>query len=72
MLGYMKQYDPAVTKVVSVRSDPATIRHIDVSVLHPPERFPATDWTPAAAAADAHTRGACALGVPRGAGQRVP
>jgi myo-inositol 2-dehydrogenase/D-chiro-inositol 1-dehydrogenase len=54
MLGYMKQYDPAVAKVVS-SLDPATVRHIDVSVLHPPERFPATDWTPASAPPVAHT-----------------
>jgi predicted dehydrogenase len=45
MLGYMKQYDPAVTEAVGAL-DVATIRHIDVSVLHPPERFPPTSWTP--------------------------
>jgi myo-inositol 2-dehydrogenase/D-chiro-inositol 1-dehydrogenase len=50
MLGYMKQYDPAVTEVHS-GLDLEAIRHIDVSVLHPPERFPQTDWTPAPASA---------------------
>jgi predicted dehydrogenase len=54
MLGYMKQYDPAVTKAAA-SLDPATIRHIDVSVLHPPERFPATDWTPAPAPPPTHS-----------------
>ena len=54
MLGYMKQYDPAVTKTLGAL-DAARIRHIDVSVLHPPERFPATDWTPAAAPPPKHT-----------------
>jgi predicted dehydrogenase len=49
MLGYMKQYDPAVTEAVGAL-DPSAIRHIDVSVLHPPERFPETDWTPSARA----------------------
>jgi predicted dehydrogenase len=53
MLGYMKQYDPAVTAAVGAL-DPARVRHIDVSVLHPPERFPATDWTPVPGAAPAH------------------
>ena len=53
MLGYMKQYDPAVTRALE-RLDPVTIRHIDVSVLHPPERFPATEWVPAPAAAPHH------------------
>ncbi|NUR63190.1 MAG: Gfo/Idh/MocA family oxidoreductase [Catenulispora sp.] len=53
MLGYMKQYDPAVTHVLE-RLDPTTIRHIDVSVLHPPERFPATEWVPAPSAAPHH------------------
>ncbi|MFL6115129.1 MAG: Gfo/Idh/MocA family protein [Catenulispora sp.] len=51
MLGYMKQYDPAVTEVLE-SLDPADIRHIDVCVLHPPERFPATDWVPAPASAN--------------------
>lgn len=46
MLGYMKQYDPAVTKALE-SLNPADIRHIDVCVLHPPERFPAIDWVPA-------------------------
>ena len=46
MLGYMKQYDPVVTEALG-SLDLETIRHIDVSVLHPPERFPQTDWTPA-------------------------
>lgn len=54
MLGYMKQYDPAVTAALSAL-DPATVRHIDVSVLHPPERFPATDWAPVPAPAPTHT-----------------
>lgn len=54
MVGYMKQYDPAVTKAVEAL-DPATIRHIDVSVLHPPERFPASDWTPATAPPPVHS-----------------
>lgn len=53
MLGYMKQYDPAVTRVVRAL-DAATVRHIDVSVLHPPERFPATDWVPAAVTEPVH------------------
>ena len=44
----------AVSEVVS-SLDPAKVRHIDVSVLHPPERFPATDWTPAATPPVAHT-----------------
>ena len=54
MLGYMKQYDPAVTKALA-SLDATTIRHIDVSVLHPPEHFPATDWTPASAPPPRHT-----------------
>ena len=54
MLGYMKQYDPAVTAAVA-RLDPSSVRHIDVSVLHPPERFPSTDWTPAIAAPPTHS-----------------
>jgi predicted dehydrogenase len=53
MLGYMKQYDPAVTEAVSAL-DPAAIRHIDVSVLHPPERFPETGWVPAQAPEPTH------------------
>jgi len=35
--------------------DPATIRHIDVSVLHPPERFPEIGWSPAPALAPTAT-----------------
>ena len=54
MLGYMKQYDPAVTKAVEAL-DPATVRHIDVSVLHPPERFPETDWIPVPTASPKHS-----------------
>ncbi|WP_344655403.1 Gfo/Idh/MocA family oxidoreductase [Catenulispora subtropica] len=54
MLGYMKQYDPAVTEALETL-DPSAIRHIDVSVLHPPERFPATDWVPASAPAQTHS-----------------
>lgn len=54
MLGYMKQYDPAVTNVLA-SLDAAAIRHIDVSVLHPPERFPAMDWTPVATDPPTHT-----------------
>jgi len=53
MLGYMKQYDSAVTKALE-SLEPAAIRHIDVSVLHPPERFPATDWIPASGAPPQH------------------
>ncbi|MBS2534611.1 Gfo/Idh/MocA family oxidoreductase [Catenulispora sp. NF23] len=53
MLGYMKQYDSNVTEAVD-SLDPATVRHIDVNVLHPPESFPATDWTPVAAPPPAH------------------
>lgn len=53
MLGYMKQYEPAVT-AAAARLDPADVRHIDVSVLHPPERFPATGWAPAAAPPPTH------------------
>lgn len=53
MLGYMKQYDPAVTKALETLK-PADVRHIDVSVLHPPERFPATDWVPAPSGPAAH------------------
>ena len=45
MLGYMKQYDPAVA-ALREGLDPTTIRHIDISVLHPPERFPETEWAP--------------------------
>lgn len=57
MLGYMKQYDPAVTKALE-SLDPADVRHIDVCVLHPPERFPATDWVPAPATGNPNHVGA--------------
>jgi predicted dehydrogenase len=45
MLGYMKQHDPAVSALLSTL-EPSTIRHIDISVLHPPKRLSATAWTP--------------------------
>lgn len=53
MLGYMKQYAPNVAQAVDAL-DPATVRHIDISVRHPPERFPAIDWTPVASAPPTH------------------
>uniref|UniRef100_UPI0018926091 Gfo/Idh/MocA family protein n=1 Tax=Catenulispora rubra TaxID=280293 RepID=UPI0018926091 len=52
MLGYMKQYDPVVTEALG-SVDLGAIRHVDVSVLHPPERFPQIDWTPAPASGSA-------------------
>ncbi|NUR27957.1 MAG: Gfo/Idh/MocA family oxidoreductase [Catenulispora sp.] len=53
MLGYLKQYDPAVTGVLE-KLDPESVRHIDVSVLHPPERFPETGWVPVASPGPRH------------------
>ncbi|WP_194893570.1 Gfo/Idh/MocA family protein [Catenulispora pinisilvae] len=53
MLGYMKQYGPNVAEAID-SLDPATVRHIDISVLHPPEDFPPIDWTPVAAPPPTH------------------
>jgi len=35
LLGYMKQYDPAVTRMLELLPQPQSIRVIDVTVLHP-------------------------------------
>jgi myo-inositol 2-dehydrogenase / D-chiro-inositol 1-dehydrogenase len=62
MLGYMKLYDPAVTRAVQLLAEaggPDSVGAVDVSVLHPPEQLPALNVPlrppPQDAPADVHT-----------------